>query len=293
MAALGQVRETFWEECTPGRIAFATQFRALVNAMKSPKQRVRAQQLGIAPSTLSNYWIGRRIPWQSDLRVLFAAARAHSAGDAPVTLAALEELRAYAWLNRLDRDAHAASVISVIGVLPAGTQAPGMDAPAPGTVPATGPAQDRQHTGSTGLPENRENPESAENPEMLGHSSQDPENQQKPEAAETSPEIAESGAVGETLGILRAARASGNLRHLVGTAWSASRAFSEAEFCAAVAALHATGDTDLAEALLLADGQRGPDATMRLALALMGAGLGSSAELVMRASLPAEASLGR
>ncbi|MCX5226440.1 hypothetical protein ABZY16_18585 [Streptomyces sp. NPDC006553] len=287
MAALGQVRETFWEECTPGRIEFATQFRALVNAMKSPKQRVRAQQLGIAPSTLSNYWIGRRVPWQSDLRVLFAAARANSAGDAPVTLAALEDLRAYAWLNRLDRDAHAASVI---GRLPDETQAPGTNAPAPGTVPATGPAQDRQNTGNTGLLEDGENPKSSE---MPGYSSQDPENQEKPEAAETSPEIAESGAVAETLGILRAARASGNLRHLVGTAWSASRAFSEAEFCAAVAELHATGDTDLAEALLLTDGQRGPDATMRLALALMGAGLGSSAELVMRASLPVEASLGR
>ncbi|MFJ2057721.1 hypothetical protein ACIOMM_17460 [Streptomyces sp. NPDC087908] len=285
MAALGQVRETFWEECTPGRIEFATQFRALVNAMRSPKQGVRAQQLGIAPSTLSNYWIGRRIPYRSDLRVLFAAARAHSAGDAPVTLPALERLRAYAWLNRLDRDVHAASVI---GELPA--QAPGTDAPASGTLPATGPAQDRRNTGNTALLETGENPESLETP---GYSAQDPGNQEEPEGAETSPEIAESGAVAETLGILRAARASGNLRHLVGTAWSASRAFSEAEFCAAVAALHTTGDADLAEALLLADGQRAADATMRLALALMGAGLGSSAELIMRASLPAEASLGR
>ncbi|MEU2077363.1 hypothetical protein [Streptomyces sp. NPDC013489] len=278
MAALGQVRETFWEECTPGRIEFATQFRALVNSMRSPKQGVRAQQLGIAPSTLSNYWIGRRIPYRSDLRVLFAAARANSAGDAPVTLAALEELRAYAWLNRLDRDVHAASVIG------------GLPAQASGTVPATGPAQDRRNAGNTALLETGENTES---PEMPGYSAQDPGNQEEPEAAETSPETDESGAVAETLGILRAARASGSLRQLVGTAWSASRAFSEAEFCAAVAALHTTGDADLAEALLLADGQRGADATMRLALALMGAGLGSSAELVMRASLPAEASLGR
>ncbi|WP_329279172.1 hypothetical protein [Streptomyces sp. NBC_00691] len=285
MAALGQVRETFWEDCTPGRIEFATQFRALVNAMRSPKQGARAQQLGIAPSTLSNYWTGRRIPWQSDLRVLFAAARANSAGDAPVSLAALEELRAYAWLNRLDRDVHAASVI---GGLPA--QAPGTDDPAPGTIPATGPAQDRRNSGNTGLLETGENPKSSEKP---GYSSQDPENREKPEAAETGREVTESGAVAETLGILRAARVSGNLRHLVGTAWSASRAFSEAEFCAAVAALHTTGDADLAEALLLADGQRGADATMRLALALMGAGLGSSAELIMRASLPTEASLGR
>ncbi|MFE5832385.1 hypothetical protein ACFQ67_08390 [Streptomyces sp. NPDC056488] len=267
-------------------MVFATEFRVLVNAMTSPKQRVRALQLGIAPSTLSNYWIGRRIPRQSRLRDLFAAARKYSTGDAPVTLAALERLRAYARLNPLSRDAHAASVIRW---LPDETQASDADAPASGTVPATGPAQDRQNTGNAGLLENGENPESAEMPECP----QDPENQEKPEPAETSPGIAESGAVGETLGILRAARASGNLRHLVGTAWSASRAFSEAEFCAAVAALHATGDTDLAEALLLADGQRGPDATMRLALALMSAGLGSSAELVMRASLPAEASLAR
>ncbi|MFF2572482.1 hypothetical protein [Streptomyces sp. NPDC058084] len=284
MAALGQYRETFWEGCTPEGIVFATEFRALVNAMTSPKQRVRAQQLGIAPSTLSNYWIGRRIPRQSRLHGLFVAARKYSAGDAPVTLDALEKLRAYARLNRLSRDAHAASVI---WRLPDGTQASVTDATASGTVPATGPAQDRQNTGDTGL---LENPESAGNSEMPEHPSQGPD---KPEDAEASPEIAESGAVGETLGILRASRASGNLRHLVGTAWSASRAFSEAEFCAAVAALYATGDTDLAEALLLADGQRGPDATMRLALALMGAGLGSSAELVMRASLPAEASLGR
>ncbi|MFF9065250.1 hypothetical protein ACF09E_07825 [Streptomyces sp. NPDC014891] len=285
MAALGQVRESFWEECTPGRIEFATQFRALVNAMRSPKQGVRAQQLGIAPSTLSNYWIGRRIPWQSDLRVLFAAARAHSAGDAPVTLAALEELRAYAWLNRLDRDVHAASVIGGLPALATGT-----DASASGTPPATGPAQDRRNVGNAALLESGENPESSE---MPGYSAQDAGNQEALEAAETSMEIAESGAVTETLGILRAARASGNLRHLVGTAWSASRAFSEAEFCAAVAALHTTGDADLAEALLLADRQRAADATMRLALALMGAGLGSSAELIMRASLPAEASLGR
>ncbi|MGA5493271.1 hypothetical protein ACPCSP_02750 [Streptomyces cinereoruber] len=283
MAALGQVRETFWEGCAPEDIAFATEFRTLVSAMTSPKQHVRARQLGIAPSTLSNYWIGRRIPWQSRLRTLFEAARKYSAGDAPVSLAALEKLHAYARLNRLNRlsrDAHAASVI---GSLPDQTQVSGTDAPAPGTVSATGPAQDRQNAGNAGPLDNGENPEGAQNPGS----------QEKPEAAETSPEIAEGGAVGETLGILRAARASGDLRHLVGTAWSASRAFSEAEFCAAVAALHATGDTDLAEALLLADGQRGPDATMRLALALMGAGLGSSAELVMRASLPAEASLGR
>ncbi|MFC8584131.1 hypothetical protein ACFUGD_06165 [Streptomyces sp. NPDC057217] len=280
MPALGRVRETFWEGCTPEGIAFATEFRALVNAMTSPKQRVRAMQLGIAPSTLSNYWIGRRIPWQSRLRALFAAARKYSAGDAPVTLAALEKLRAYARLNGLSRDAHAASVI---GRLPDGTQASDADALASGTVPATGPAQDRQNTGNTGP---------LESAETQG-SSRGSGDQEKPEATAANPEIVESGAVGETLGILRAARASGDLRHLVGTAWSASRTFSEAEFCAAVAALHATGDTDLAEALLLADGQRGPDATMRLALALMGAGLGSSAELVMRASLPAEASLGR
>ncbi|KOX24665.1 MULTISPECIES: hypothetical protein [unclassified Streptomyces] len=276
MAALGQVRETFWEGCTPEDIKFATEFRALVNAMTSPKQHVRARQLGIAPSTLSNYWIGRRIPWQARLHALFAAARKYSAGDEPVTLAALEKLRAYARLNRLSRDSHAASVI---WRLPDGMQVSGTDAPAPGTVPATGPAQDRQSTGNAGPLENGENPETPGN-------SLDRRDQEKPE-------IAESGAVGETLGILRAARASEDLRHLVGTAWSASRTFSEAEFCAAVAALHATGDTDLAEALLLADGQRGPDATMRLALALMGAGLGSSAELVMRASLPAEASLVR
>ncbi|MFE6849418.1 hypothetical protein ACFVDH_01330 [Streptomyces sp. NPDC057674] len=258
-----------------------------MNAMTSPKQRVRALQLGIAPSTLSNYWIGRRIPWQSRLRALFAAARKYSAGDAPVTLAALEKLRVYARLNGLSRDAHAASVI---GRLPDVALASGTDAPASGTVPATGPAQDRRNAGNTGPLESGENLESSE---MPGYSSQDPGNQEGPEAAETSSEVTESGAVAETLGILRAARASGNLRHLVGTAWSASRAFSEAEFCAAVAALHTTGDADLAEALLLADGQRDADATMRLALALMGAGLGSSAELVMRASLPAEASLGR
>ncbi|MGV9689274.1 hypothetical protein ACWDUX_09180 [Streptomyces sp. NPDC003444] len=286
MAALGQVRETFWEGCAPEDIAFATGFRALVSAMTSPKQHVRARQLGIAPSTLSNYWIGRRIPWQSRLRTLFDAARKYSAGDAPVSLAALEKLHAYARLNRvnrLSRDAHAASVI---GSLPDGTQSSGTDALAPGTVPATGPAQDRQNIGNTGPLESTENPETQGSP-------QGPGDQEKPEATVASPEIVESGAVGETLGILRAARASGDLRHLVGTAWSASRTFSEAEFCVAVAALHTTGDTDLAEALLLADGQRGPDATMRLALALMGAGLGSSAELVMRASLPAEASLRR
>ncbi|GHA70627.1 hypothetical protein ACIQRS_12060 [Streptomyces termitum] len=278
MAALGQVRETFWEQCTPASIAFAQGFRALVNGMTSDKQHVRAQQLGIAPSTLSNYWIGRRIPWQSKLRALFKAARRNSAGAAPVTLAALERLRSYARLKQSGRNAQEdrdACAASAIGGLADGAQASGTDAPDSGTVPAAGPAQDRRNSGNTSPREK-------------------PADREEPEAAETTrPEGAESGTVGETLGILRAARASGNLRELVGTAWSASRTFSEADFCTAVAGLQATGDTDLAEALLLADGQRGPAATTRLALALMGAGLGSSAELVMRASLPAEASLER
>ncbi|MEW1695556.1 hypothetical protein ACIQCR_14575 [Streptomyces sp. NPDC093249] len=95
-----------------------------------------------------------------------------------------------------------------------------------------------------------------------------------------------SGRTREALEILRTARASGDLRNLVGTAWSASRTLSEEELCGAVGELHATDDLDLAETLLLADAQRGTEATMRLALALMGAGLASAAELVMRASLP-------
>jgi transcriptional regulator with XRE-family HTH domain len=95
-----------------------------------------------------------------------------------------------------------------------------------------------------------------------------------------------NGRVQEVLEVLRTARASGDLRHLIGTAWSASRTLSLAEFCEAVGALHSTGDTDLAETLLLADSERGADDTMRVSLALLGAGLTGAAELIMRASLP-------
>ncbi|MFE1270206.1 hypothetical protein [Streptomyces sp. NPDC058758] len=243
MAALGQVRTTFWDGCTPARTAFVTKFRDLVGAMPSEKQRSRALQLAIPPSTLSNYWSGRRMPRVQTLRAIFEAVRAHAAAGLPVTLAELEELRSYALEGRQKRDVQAVLVIA--GSVPAvrvPTSAAGRSGEVPATGPAEGPARDR-------------------------HS-------------------ARSAKVSETLEVLHSARASGDLRHLIGTAWSASRTLSEADFCEAVGALHATGDTDLAEALLLADGQREAADTMRLALALMGAGLHSSAELVMRASLP-------
>ncbi|MFF0479726.1 hypothetical protein [Streptomyces sp. NPDC004435] len=218
-------------------------FRELVGAMPSEKQRARALQLALPPSTLSNYWSGRRMPRAATLRAIFEAVRAHAIAGVPVTLAELEELRSYAVEGRQERDVQAACAIT--GPVPS-ERAPQTAARPSGGSPAQGPAQ--------GPARDRQGERSA--------------------------------TVRETLEILRSARASGDLRHLVGTAWSASRTLGEADFCDAVAALHASGDTELAEALLLADGQRGADDTMRLALALMGAGLTSSAELVMRASLP-------
>ncbi|MER6476071.1 hypothetical protein ACFFSH_00530 [Streptomyces filamentosus] len=264
---MGQTRKTFHEGCSPARVAFAEGFRDLVNAMTSSKQRVRARQLGIPPSTLSNYWTGRRMPRLPKLRALFAAARAHSVADARVTLPRLEKLHAHALLDRSGRDLHAAIVIA--GFVP---EARAAEAARPsGTLPATGPAQDRRSAGNVERTEDAAMAEAAENV--------------KAEAATGS---AQSREVGEALEVLRSARAAGDLRRLVGTAWSASRTLSDTQVCEAVAGLHATGDTDLAEALLLADGQRGADATMRLALALMGAGLAGSAEIIMRASLPPE-----
>ncbi|MFE9044274.1 hypothetical protein ACFYOG_25675 [Streptomyces sp. NPDC007818] len=239
MAALGQVRMSFWDGCTPARAEFVTRFRELVGAMPSEKQRARALQLALPPSTLSNYWSGRRMPRAKTLRAIFEAVGAHAAGTVPVTLAELEELRAYAMEGRQQRDVQAVRVIAA--AVPA-ERAPRTSGGVPAAGPARGPARDRQ--------------------------------------------AARSATVREALGVLRSARASGDLRHLIGTAWSASRTLGEADFCDAVAELHSTGDAELAEALLLADGERGADDTMRLALALMGAGLTSSAELVMRASLP-------
>lgn len=235
MAALGQVRMTFWAGCTPARTEFVTRFRELVGAMPSEKQRARALQLALPPSTLSNYWSGRRMPRVTTLRAIFEAVRAHATAEVPVTLAELEELRSYAAEGRQERDVQAVCVIA------GSARAARVPLAAAGRS-GGGPAGDRQGT--------------------------------------------RSAAVRETLEVLRSARASGDLRHLIGTAWSASRTLGEADFCDAVAELHTTGEAELAEALLLADGQRGADDTMKLALALMGAGLTSSAELVMRASLP-------
>ncbi|WMX46845.1 hypothetical protein RGF97_21250 [Streptomyces roseicoloratus] len=93
--------------------------------------------------------------------------------------------------------------------------------------------------------------------------------------------------VQEVVTALRGARASGSLRPLVSMAWSASRTLLPVEFCEAVSALYASGDADLAETLLLADSERGAEGAMRLALALVSAGLTGPAELIMRASLPA------
>ncbi|MEF9883142.1 hypothetical protein [Streptomyces sp. P9-A4] len=215
--------------------------------MGSEKQGARASQLAVPLSTLSNYWSGRRMPRVHKLREIYHVVRRHSASaELPVGLAELEGLRARA-LTKGDRDQRAASVIADSSPVRPVPQEPFL---LPGTVPATGPAGDR-HSG---------------------------ENDKANDKA--------SDRTREALAVLRAARSSGDLRHLIGTAWSASRTLSEAEFCDAVSALHVTSDLDLAETLLLADGQRSADGTMRLALALMGAGLASSAELIMRASLP-------
>ncbi|MDX2559065.1 hypothetical protein PV371_05310 [Streptomyces sp. TX20-6-3] len=235
---------TFWIGCTPARTAFVTKFRILIGAMHSGKQGSRALQLAIPPSTLSNYWSGRRMPRVRTLRGMYDAVRANSStADMPVTLAELEALRMNALTDSRARDTQAACAIA--GSLPEARTPQAAAEPSgghPAGGPAAGPAQDRRST--------------------------------------------ENGKVLETLEVLRSARASGDLRHLIGTAWSASRTLSQTEFCEAVGALHASADVDLAEALLLADGQRDADDTMRLALALMAAGLASSAELIMRASLP-------
>lgn len=220
MAALGQVRETYWAGCSPARRSFVRKLRILICEMRSDKQGARAKQLGIPLSTLSNYWSGRRMPRAHTLREIYRNVQAQAPVGMPVTLAELESLRSYALSGDRDRRA----------------------APRGGGIAAGGPAQDRRS--------------------------------------------GRYGKVREALEVLREARASGNLRHLVSMAWSASRTLSPAEFCDAVRALHATGDTDLAETLLLADSERSADDTMRLALALIGAGLNGPAECIMRASLP-------
>ncbi|MER8044290.1 hypothetical protein [Streptomyces sp. NPDC094032] len=231
MAVLGQVRETYWRECSPARMVFAEKFRALIGVMESKKQGARAGLLGVAPSTLSNYWIGRRMPRADKLRVIYQAVASQAARPVlPVTLAELEEARAAALAG--DHDLMAVQVITAVPVQERG-----------GSVPAQGPALDRRN--------------------------------------------GQNGKVGETVDVLREARRSGSLRHLVGAAWSASRTLTLVEFCDVVGALHGAGDADLTEALLLADGERAAEESMRLALALMDAGLTGSARLVMKASVPA------
>lgn len=98
---------------------------------------------------------------------------------------------------------------------------------------------------------------------------------------------ASDSAAAQTIGALVAADSAGERRTLLGIAWSASKAMAPSEISATVAELHDMDRADLAEAVILGGRERGQTDAMHLALALIGGGLTTYAELAMRAALPA------
>lgn len=111
MAAVGHVRESYWEGCSPDRIEFVRSFRQLLGTMPNPKQSARALRLNVPLSSLSCYWSGRRVPGVDRLRAMHEALSGSIAPErAPVSLAELELLRSSA--VRRCRDVAAASNVS-------------------------------------------------------------------------------------------------------------------------------------------------------------------------------------
>lgn len=114
MAALGHVREAFWEGCHPARRRYVQRFRALVLAIPTPKQQARARHMNVPVSTLSNYWSGRRVPREKGLRAMYqSVGQCVRPGEMPVTLAELEHLRRSA--AQQNRDLSVASRIAMPG----------------------------------------------------------------------------------------------------------------------------------------------------------------------------------
>ncbi|MEV7613463.1 hypothetical protein [Streptomyces sp. NPDC089799] len=250
MAALGQVRKAYWPGCSPARQAYVASFRALIGAMPTKKQGARAKYLRIPLGTLSNYWTGRRVPSAVKLRAMYDAVSERKRTDARlIPFEHLEEQRKTAAL----RGAVLASPQERSDIKAAGRIS--LQAPAPKAIGA--PAGDTAPSGTV----------PAHGPAQDRHNN-------------------ESGKVGETVGALRAAQAAGDRRAVIGIAWSASRTLTHGELCTAAAELYASGDAALGEALLLSGRERSQEESIRLAIALMSAGLTTQAELVMRAALP-------
>ncbi|MFD9407753.1 hypothetical protein ACFWBN_12150 [Streptomyces sp. NPDC059989] len=238
MAARGQVGSAYWSECSPARLKYAARFRDLISAMPMEKQGTRAHYLGIASSTLSNYWIGRRVPSAAVLGAIHDAVR-RCAPAVPDQLEHLERLRKHARRNTPAVPPQERSDIRAAEQIATTSSAP---SPQSGTGPAEGPAHDR-------------------------HSS-------------------DEGKIGETVRSLITAQSAGDRRGVIDIAWSASKALTHEELCAAAADLYASGHPGLGEALLLSGRERGHEDTMRLAITLICAGLTDQAELVLRAALP-------
>ncbi|MFF3858507.1 hypothetical protein [Streptomyces sp. NPDC002209] len=249
MAARGQVGSAYWDGCNPARQAYTARFRILISAMPMEKQGARASYLDIPLSTLSNYWIGRRVPSAADLAAIHDAVR-RSAPGVPDQLEHLERLRKHAAVRRNAsaepqqecsniRAAEQISTASPTRPFQSDSSAPSSQS---GTIPAAGPAHDR-HSG-------------------------------------------DEEKTGETVRALITAQSAGDRRGVIGIAWSASKALTHEELCTAAADLYASGHPGLGEALLLGGRERGHEDTMRLAITLIRAGLTDQAELVLRAALP-------
>ncbi|MGW3657522.1 hypothetical protein ACWD6R_18310 [Streptomyces sp. NPDC005151] len=148
MAAIGHVRETYWEGCGSDRIRFVNRFRHLINIIPNVKQGARARQLNVPLSSLSCYWSGRRVPNAKRLRAMHQAlCGAVAPEEVPVALAELERLRSSA--ARRNRDESAASNISRRTTSPdAGIHDLACTAPS-GTLAAPQQAGDRRNAANT------------------------------------------------------------------------------------------------------------------------------------------------
>ncbi|WP_445269236.1 hypothetical protein [Streptomyces sp. DSM 41634] len=147
MAALGHVRETYWEGCGADRRKYVKRFRGLVRAIPTRKQEARARHLNVPVSTLSNYWSGRRVPRAKALSAMYQAlCRSLAKDEMPVSLCELEQLRSSA--AKVSRDVKAASNVSSRMPL-AGPETPALlSVPGSGAVPAPRPAADLRNVPS-------------------------------------------------------------------------------------------------------------------------------------------------
>ncbi|GAA1179788.1 hypothetical protein F4556_004778 [Kitasatospora gansuensis] len=97
---------------------------------------------------------------------------------------------------------------------------------------------------------------------------------------------AADASIRQVLADLGTAHAAGDRRSVITIAWSANKTLTPGEIGTVVTTLHADGDADLAEAVLLGGRDRSTADTMRLALALIDQGLAPAAEQLMQAVLP-------